>query len=194
MSQAKTLFKELRENRETAMSNKRRVTVFLLAVLLPIGIHELYLKRQIKFFGHIGFLIFFSLGPFVLFYQFAYALYFAYVFAEAFYYLLSPKAKDGDGFRLKALPFLSDPRLKQKLTILLAFITPFGIHVYLLDRPKRASITTVFFFYLLFFYLIGLLFQPFLPALIIYAPIIFIVFVIICWVDGFRLFWQRKPW
>ena len=192
MSKGSMLFKELKEQKQEAMSSRKRLYVFLLAILLPIGIHELYLGRAIKFFGHTGYLILFSLGPFFIFMQFAYAMYLAYIVTEASYYLLSSKAKDGDGFYLKPLGIMNRISSPRKVAILLAFLVPVGIHSYILDKSDKATLVNLAFFFILFFYLTAVVLSDFMPLVFFIRLDVVFIAIIICWIDGVRLVFKKS--
>ena len=180
------VFKEIKTTSEQAVSKRSRLIVVLLAIFLPFGVHEFYLGRQIKAFGHIAYLLFFTLGPVFIFLHIAYAVYFAYMVSEALNYLLEPDIKDGDGFKMIPIRKLEDSSLRKKIAIFFAFLLPIGVHRALKNYNVKTLWFTRVYTFTIAFVLLGVIITGLFQFGLFLHPIFLLLPVLVSWIDGLR--------
>ncbi len=192
MSNHSSVFKSIQETSSNAVSNRKRIVVFIMAILLPLGTHNYYLGNYIK--GLAQSLIIFGLfvGP-IFITIFLIPFYIAWVWYEGVYYLLRHNVRDGDGFPMY------DPKNpvlpNRNKAIKLAFYIPFGWHHIYLGNLVRGVLVWGFFSVLTAF-VISIELIPFIaPAAIVveegaegtglpFYVLLYVALIMISWTSG----------
>lgn len=177
MDTKQNVYKSISETAADATSSRSRVVAFLLAFLLPVGIHNYYLGYHIK--GLAQTLVLFA--TVILMPSFIAVVilpfYIAWLTSEGLIFLLWYKVSDGDGF------LLYDDKNPQKpnrqTTINLAFLLPFGLHNIYAGKLTRGVIAWGLVAIVISTNVIFLFF----PVMVISILTILIV-VIISWLEG----------